>query len=200
MTTRERLASKRALLPLALMAAVFILPTYRACSDDPLQSPAHFALGDLGSALWIAPSFLVAGLLAFLTARALRKKEVDLTTRRLGLMGLGALGLSALGTALVSLWPMDGMHWVHLAALLGVLTGAGLLVRRARGRPGWQIWEHLLGAFGLTAAVSGPAVFLGAELFFGSRTALGPGAYVYLGSLAALLALTFGAVLRAGRR
>ncbi|MDP1922111.1 MAG: hypothetical protein Q8L14_38080 [Myxococcales bacterium] len=193
MFSHERRASRRALLPLIIMASVFVLPTYRSCSDEPLHSPAHFAASDLPSALWVAPSFLVAGVLALLTLRALRRKEVDLTTRRLGLVAIGALALCTAATNTLMLWPLERADVLALSVMTVVMAGAVLLIRRARGAPGWQIWEHLLGAFALVVAVSGPAVFLGHEVFFGSGKFLGPGAYLYVGAALVLLVLMLGA-------
>lgn len=194
MFSHERRASRRALLPLIIMASVFVLPTYRSCSDEPLHSPAHFAASDLGSAMWIAPSFLVAGLLALLTLRALRRKEVDLTTRRLGLVAIGALALCTAATNTLILWPLEGADVLVLSVMTAVMAGAVVLIRRARGKPGWQIWEHLLAAFALVVAVSGPAVFLGQEVFFGSGKYLGPGAYLEVVAVAGLLLVTLSAV------
>ena len=193
MFSHERRASRRALLPLIIMASVFVLPTYRSCSDEPLHSPAHFAASDLGSAMWIAPSFLVAGLLALLTVRALRRKEVDLTTRRLGLGAVGVLALCTFATNTLMLWPLERADVLALSVMTAVMAGAVALLRRARGKPGWQIWEHLLAAFALVVAVSGPAVFLGQEVLFGSGKHLGPGAYLYVGAGLVLLFLTLGA-------
>jgi hypothetical protein len=183
----ERRASKRALLPLIIMASVFVLPSYRSCSEGPLHSPAHFAMDDVGSAAWIAPPFLVAALLAILTARALKKREVDLTTRRLGLFAVMALAVSSLTTAVFSLRVLDSVKtapFVVVAA--GAIGGAVLLMRRAKGRPGFQIWEHVLAAFALVVATAGPALLFGGELFFGNHALLGPGAWLYVGALAAL--------------
>ena len=182
------------------MALVFVLPTFRACSEDPLHSPAHFATSDLLSAAWIAPPFLIAGLLALLTARALRRKEVDRTTRRIGLVAVAGLGLSALVTGGLYLWPLDGMKGFALGGLVAALGIAGAMVRNARGRQPWMIWDHLLGAFAIIAAVSGPGAFLAGELLFGSRSLLGPGAYLYLGSIVMLIGVSMRAVLRAGHR
>lgn len=195
MFSHERRATKRALLPLIIMASVFVLPTYRSCSDEPLHSPAHFAASDLPSALWIAPSFLVAGLLALLTLRALRRKEVDLTTRRLGLLGVGVLALCTAATNTLMLWPLEGNDLLALSVMTTVFGAAVLLLRRARGTPGWSIWEHLLAAFALVVAVSGPAIFLGEEVLFGSGHSVGPGGYLYVGSVVALLPLTLTAAL-----
>ncbi|MDP3233586.1 MAG: hypothetical protein Q8S33_38295 [Myxococcales bacterium] len=193
MFSHERRASRRALLPLIIMASVFVLPTYRSCSDEPLHSPAHFAASDLSSAMWVAPSFLVAGLLALLTLRALRRKEVDLTTRRLGLVAIGALAVCSATTNTLMLWPLERADVLALSVMTAVMAGAVLLIRRARGAPGWRIWEHLLAAFALVVAVSGPAVFLGHEVFFGSGKLLGPGGYLYVGAALVLLFLMLGA-------
>lgn len=194
MFKNERRASRRALLPLLIMASVFVLPTYRACSEDPMQSPAQFAVGDVGAAFWIAPSFLVAGLLAFLTARALKKKEVDVTTRRLGLLAVAVLAVSNLVTVIYSGVVLDSTKVAGLLVVPGAVALAALLMRRARGRPGFQIWEHLLAAFALVVATAGPALVLSGELLFGNHALVGPGAWLYVGALAVLLPVTLGAV------
>lgn len=179
-----------------IMASVFVLPTYRSCSDSPLHSPAHFAADDLASAAWIAPSFFVAGLLALLTLRALRRKEVDLTSRRLGLVAIGALASCSAVTNTLLLWPLEGTELLAVPVMATFFGGAALLMRRARGKPGWRIWEHLLGAFALVVAVSGPAVFLAQELLFGSGTFVGPGAFLYVGAVVALLLVTLTSLTR----
>lgn len=198
MFENERRASTRALLPLIVMASVFVLPTYRACSDEPLHSPAHFAAGDALATAWVAPSFLVAGLLAFLTFRALRKREVDRTTRRLGLLSIAGLALTSLGGVVLTS-ELINSPWPYVFLALA-LPAAVLVLRRARGRPGFQVWERLLAAFSLVAAASGPAVVLAGELLFSDRRHVGPGAWLYVGALASLLLITLGAVLRAPRR
>ncbi|MBL8922744.1 MAG: hypothetical protein JNJ54_28100 [Myxococcaceae bacterium] len=173
------------------MASVFVLPTYRACSDEPLHSPAHF-VSDPVAAAWIAPSFLVAGFLAFLTARALRKKEVDLTTRRLGLLVVAGLAASTLLGSFVTT-SLTNSPW-PFAFVGAAVAGAVLVLRRARGRPGFKVWEHLLAAFAVVVATAGPALVLGGELLFGNRALVGPGGWLYVGALAALLPITLGAV------
>lgn len=198
MFERERRASRRALLPLVVMASVFVLPTYRSCSDEPLRSPAHFAMSDAVSAAWVAPTFLVAGVLALLTFRALRRKEVDLTSRRLALLSITGLALTSLGGVVLTS-ELTNSPWPY-ALVAVVLAGGVLLLRRARGRPGWQVWERLLAAFSLLAAASGPAVVLTGELAFGNRNNVGPGGWLYVGASAVLLLLTTAAVLAQPRR
>lgn len=192
MFANERRASRRALLPLLVMASVFVLPTYRACSDEPLQSPAQFAADDALTALWVAPSFLVAGFLAFLTFRALRRKEVDLTTRRLGLVSIAGVALTSLGGLVLTTELLNSPWPIALVAV--ALAAGALLLRRARGRPGFQVWERLLAAFSLVAATSGPALVLSGALLFDERNHVGPGAWLFVGAAAALLFVTLGAV------
>jgi hypothetical protein len=191
---RERRGSKAAVVPLGLLAAVFFIPSYRGCADERFQSPAHFA-SDLGLAAWIVPVFLCAGLLALLTARALRRGEVDRFTRRTGLAAVAAFALSevAIGVAWTA---SSASEWPWLATWLGTSATAALLVRGARGLRPWQIWEHLLAGFTVLAAASGPAFFLGGELLR-DKCDLGPGGYVFDAALVALAGIAAVAVVRA---
>ncbi|MBI3184847.1 MAG: hypothetical protein HYZ28_22135 [Myxococcales bacterium] len=181
---RQRRGSKAALGPLTVMAAVFFVPTYRACSDSPLESPLEFAADGLLMAAWVVPVFLFAGVFAAFTAVSLRRGQVDLRARRLGLGALGLFALSTIGIGAAML--ADGGDWRWLAGALATCVAAGLLVRRARGRLPWQIWEHLLAAFAVLAAAAGPTVLLGGEMLAGSWVHLGPGAWLFIGAELAL--------------
>ena len=183
------------MVPLGVIAAVFVLPTYASCGGE-LHSPAYYASDGLFPAVWIAPVFLFAGLFAALTALALRRGQVDRVSRRLGLAALAALALSTVGVGAFLAAESAG-SWPWFAAALLATAAAAKLVRRARGMGPWQIWEHLLAAFAVLAAATCPAVMLGGELLSGSLKSLGPGAYLFLGALAALWAVLGTALVRA---
>jgi hypothetical protein len=183
--------SRRAFPALSTLAAVFVLPTYRACSGDPYDSPAHFAASNVGSALWIAPVFLAAFAFALLSVRVLARGAVDLRSRRLGLAALGAVaGSLLLGSALEP---------VQLVFALPALVAGTVMLRQGRGRSPWEVWEHVLGSYALLTLGSFPSVILIGDAFT-APDHLGPGAYVYLGGLAALLGVTLTPRLAALRR
>ncbi len=151
MKPQPRRHARVALVPLSVIAAVFVLPTYRSCATAPFESPASFATGSVFGALWIAPVFLAAAFFAVLTARALISREVDRRARRLGLGALAVVGLTSITSSTIML---GDQNWVDLVLLCGSMAaalGAAALVRRARGRTPWEIWEHLLAAFAVVA-------------------------------------------------
>jgi hypothetical protein len=189
---RATRVSRRAFPALSTLAAVFILPTYRACSTDvSYSSPAHFASESVASAVWIAPIFLVALALAVLSVKALASGEVDRTTRRLGLAALGAL--------VASMFVGVAMELSQVLFAVPALLVGGAMLRHARGRPAWEIWEHLLAVYAILTVGTFPSVVLISDAFT-SRDNLGPGAYVYLAALVALLAVTLTPRLAALRR
>jgi hypothetical protein len=195
MFKRDRQASKRALFPLVVLASVFVLPTYRACGEEPFHSPAHFAWGDVPMmASWIAPLFLVAGVLALLTVRALRVGEVDRTTRRLGLASLAVMAAST-SVGAVAMNELSRSWW-PFAVVAASLAGAFVVVRGGRGKPAWRIWERIVAGFSFLALASGPVLVLGGEVLFGNRTHVAVGAWLALGAVASLAFVSMGAVVR----
>jgi hypothetical protein len=176
--------SRRALPALSTLAAVFVLPTYRDCAGEPLHTPAYYASSPAFFPA-VAPVFFIAVVLAVLTVRVLARNEVDRSARRLA---LGAVGALAVTTVLPPLL-LDGSAWTVVTAAVA-LTCAVALVRSARGKPQWEIWERLLGAFSLVALATLPSEVLLGDLVQGTTVCFGPGAWVYLASLSALLALT----------
>lgn len=193
---RERTFAAKAMWPLAVIAAVFFLPTYASC-DGPPKSPAAFADDPFMFAA-IVPVFFAAAVLALLTFRALRRGEPDRRARRLALLSValvpaGALGTTALMTA------QNGSEWPWLASAAAGAAAAVFALRRARGQQPWRIWLHLLIAFSAVAAVTMPSIIIGADLVHGDLNHLGPGAYLFLAAQPVLAALAI-AGLRAGRR
>lgn len=137
------------------------------------------------AAAWTVPVYLFAGLFAVLTALALRSGEVSRTLRRVGLVALGLFALTtvAVHTAMVRSDAVTPWYWV--AGALAATAAAAALVRRARGKSPFQIWDHLLAAFTVLAAVTGPAIYLACALPEGTRH-LGPGGFLFLAAHAAL--------------
>jgi hypothetical protein len=186
--------SRRAFPPLAVMAAAFFLPSYRACLDDPARSAAQFATDGVFEAFWITPVFAVAAAFAVLTALALRAGDVSRATRRLGLAALAALSATTLTFGgIVTAGQVN--EWPWLAAGVASTTLAIALVRRARGRAPFQIWEHLLAAFTVLAMGTAPAIFLGGALLSGGAS-LAFGGYLFVLAHAALAAVVGWALLR----
>lgn len=181
-------SSRFAVLPLWVMAAAFVLPAYRACSDDPAHSPLQYASDSPFMTSWVAPPFLFAAVFAVLTTLALlRGGQVSLRTRRIGLAALGAF--AAISLTVSSIWAaQESFEWPWLAASLVSVVAAAALIRRARGHEPWRIWQHEVAAFALLGAGAGPSVFLAADAVTHQRH-LAWGGWLYLGALAALLVL-----------
>lgn len=194
----HRRGSRAALLPLVVLATSFFVPAYRSCTDSPLQSPLQYAADGLPEALWVAPVFLVGGLLAALTAWALRRGAVGMRARRwaLGAVALVALTNLAFGAPALA-GERDAWPWLAGAVVAAVLAGAA--VRRGRGRGPFEVWNHLLAAFACAAAGSAPALVMASDLGLDGARHLGPGAYLFLAAVAALLGLGAWATLRPGR-
>jgi hypothetical protein len=186
MRPEPRRHARVALVPLSVIAAVFVLPTYRSCATAPFESPASFATGSVFGALWIAPVFLAAAFFAVLTVRALLSRDVDRSARRLGLGALALVGLTSIASSTFMLGDKNWVDLVMLAASLAAAVLAAALVRRARGRTPWEIWEHLLAAFAVVAAGTGPTGVIASNLVMDAGSDLAPGAYLYLGALALL--------------
>ena len=178
--------TRRAVPPLALIATVFFLPTFRRCNEFGFERPLDYVDGG-GSALWIVPVFGGAALMALLSTRALVRHEVSRGARRLALVAIGLIALSEAGAGLVM--ASDGAWGVALAAA-AVVTAAGWVVRRGRGQPPWRIWEQLLCAFALLAAGAGPTAFLVHTAATDGVDDFAIGAYVYLLAIATLLVVT----------
>lgn len=177
--------------PLMAIVSVLVLPTYRACSDDKMESAAEYAAHNATNAFWVLPVFVCAAVLALLTFRAARRKELDVGTRRMGLLSVGLFG-----GALVA---AHAVEWVLLASAAVAFGAAVALTRSARGLKPWQIWEHQLGAYTLLAAATGPTIFLSSDLIRGGFDHLGVGAYVFLAAQLALWVILTPAIVRAHR-
>jgi hypothetical protein len=190
---REHGRSHLALVPLWMMVVAFVLPTYSAC--ESVESPATFAAGGPTAAAWVTPPFLFALVFSILTVYALSHRRVSLGARRLALAALAAFAASTLGGGAL-FWFDNSVEWVWLAGAGGSVAAAAVMLRTARGQATWLIWERLIGAFALLALGSGPTLFLGDALIRGQTDSLHPGAYVYLGSVACLLALTVASLTR----
>lgn len=195
---QERRGAKASVWPLSFIAAVFVLPTYSSCSEG-LVSPAAYASRDWYSSSWVVPVFACAAVLALLTARALRRGEVDLGTRRLGLVAVTAFAMATVGFA-ISVAARHSFEWPWLAAATVATTLAAVLVRQARGMSPWRIWERLLAAYVLIATVTGPTVLLGGDAIKLRFSNFGPGAYLYLASLLALCGILASTLVRARPR
>jgi hypothetical protein len=180
---------------LVAIAAAFFVPSYRACSDEPLRSAAQFATDGWFEATWIVPVFAFAAAFAAFTALGLKNGVVARLHRKIALGLLGALALSNLGFGGAA--TLGDGEWPWLAA--GALTtiSAAALVRRARGHDPWQVWEHLLAAFLALAAGTGPTVMLAEDLVLNGGAHLGPGAWLFLGAQLLLLPLLTVSLLRA---
>jgi hypothetical protein len=181
-------SSRFAVIPLWVMAAAFVLPAYRACSDDPAHSALQYASDSPFMATWVTPPFLFAGVFAVLTTLALlRGGQVSLRTRRIGLAALGVF--AALSLTVSSIWAIqDNFEWPWLAAGIGSVVAAAALVRRARGHEPWRIWQHEVGAFALIGAGAGPSIFLAVDAVT-KQNHIAWGGWLYLAALASLLVL-----------
>ncbi len=188
--------TKTTFVSLVVMVAAFFVPALRSCSDEPFQAPAAFAFENATLFSWIVPVFFAAAVMALLTVRVMAARAVERGVRRGALVTVAALALLNTGATAVFLasdsFP-DG--WMLALAVLGG-AGAAAMVRRARGRHSLAIWDHLVAAFGLTAATSGPASYLGSSMLLGHTHNLASGAYLFVGATV-LLAAT--AMLRALR-
>lgn len=199
---KEQRTSRRATYPLTLMAVAFVLPAHRTCSGEEFKSPAeHISGGDI---LLIAPVFVFAALLAFLTARSMAHGEVTLGRRRLALAPIWFLALGNIALALDQARHLNSSSILSslgfILALTVVLTALAVVVlRRARGQHPWRIWEHLLCAFAIAAPATFPATFLNSLVLCGSDSVT-YGAHLFLASQLWLLAVTVPAVLRRERR
>jgi hypothetical protein len=186
--------TRRAFPALSTLAAVFVLPTYRDCGHDPALAPMDYAAEARFFPL-VAPVFLIALIFAVLSVRALAKNEVDRTTRKLGLLSLGALALSLVYT----FFAQEG-EWSFALPVLPAAALAMLLVRSARGKTPWVIWEHLIGAFGVLALATFPSFVLIGDLVQWHTDNLAAGAWVYYAALTGLLVVTLTPRLAALRR
>ena len=101
-----------------------------------------------------------------------------------------SLGVFAtLALSISSMWVFaESYEWPWFAASVLGVGAAALLVRRARGQDPWRIWSHLVAAFAVMAAASGPSIFLATEGVT-HPTSVYWGGWLYLASLAALLVL-----------
>ena len=179
-------SARLAAVPLWVMAAAFVLPAYRAC-EAPF-SPAEYATHSAFSFAWVTPPFLFAAVFAVLTAVALQRRAATQQVRRLGLLAVGAM--AALTLTVSSIWAIAETHeWPWFLASAAGVAGAALLIRRGRGREPWHIWQHLVAAFAVLAATSGPSVFLAVEGVARPSNVYW-GGWLYLGALVSLLVLS----------
>ena len=184
--------------PLMAIAAVLVLPTYRSCGEGKMESAAQYAAHSAFDAFWVLPVFVCAAALGLLTVRAVRRKELDVGTRRMGLLAIGLFGGSLLGFGGLML-SSGGFEWPWAAAAGAGVTAAVVLMRSARGRKPWQIWEHQLGAYTLMAAATAPTIFLTGDVLTRNLDNLGVGAFVFLGAQLALWVILAPAIFRAHR-
>jgi hypothetical protein len=176
--TQPHRHARFALLPLSVIAAVFVLPSFDECGKP--ESMAHFAADGVLMAFWLVPVFFVAALLVVLTVHALAARQVSLAARRVALMGLAVLALSSvvLDVILFSDAQWSKLLWVLPSMLTAVL--AMRVIRRGRGKTPWEIWSHLLGAYALLAAGASPGVGFTEKLVAHAGESLEYGAYLYL--------------------
>jgi hypothetical protein len=177
--------SKRALIPLWLMALAFFMPSYRGCSDEHFQSAAHFVAGDFQAALWVTPVFLFALAFAGMTMAALRRGVPSRALRFAGLGSVGAFAMSSIATA--TLVGLDGGSFEPGWLIAGTVSAALAvwLVRTAKGRAPWQMWERLLAAFAVLAAATFPTIYLGGSVLQGVSLEAW-GAWTFIGAQLAL--------------
>jgi hypothetical protein len=177
------------------LALVFVLPTYRECSEP--KAPVEFAAEDVGAALLVVPPFALALLLAVVTllARMQRRPPWTVASTVVALV----LSLHAAGVLVVSALAVAESGWssVVLVALLAAAVLA--CVVRALRRAAWTRWAWL--ARGHAVMVSPLAVLFFGFAFLEDKGGL-VGAYVGVLACAVLLSAQVGwwVALVSGRR
>ena len=145
-------------MPLGLMVLTFVLPMTTTCGGE-VVSPVTFAVGSLGAAFWILPTY-IAG--ALLTIGALRGRAGRWT-------GAAMTILTTSLPVLAVLFLHDG--WSHVPAVYATAgVGAAALLVRALRRSGPERLRGLLDAYAVAAlplamAILAEAQFAGAYLF-----------------------------------
>ncbi len=153
-----------------------VLPAASDCSKA--VTPLEASLESLEVGLAVAPTYLVAALLAFGSLYALRQ-AVSLPPRAPGtaVMVAVATAIGADVAAALYLGAMAGDHkgtlFSVVAALFALLLVAFLL--RARRRQGWARWSTFLAAYlplSLPVVLLNEPKYTGAKIFFGSYALL----------------------------
>src|SRR5207247_1892458 len=105
---RSQRAASAAVPPLTLIALSFFLPFLRVC--DHMETPLHYVRsGTALGGMWVAPRFVVAGLLAVLIGLALwRGRTPGRAAAR-----LAALGVALVGVSMVLEWRLIGEAIAH---------------------------------------------------------------------------------------
>jgi len=184
-----RRASVRSVLPLWTLAAAFLLPAAKDCSEP--KSPLHFASENVGMASWIAPPFIAAFALGVITLAAIVLRR---SPRRASFVASFLLMVACLAPAPAYLLATTDGHpftstsgWDY-ACLLGYaatlfLASAWLLL--ATRKRGWMAWHGVLGALAWMALPVGAILTMSAF----SDGLLVPGAIAYSAALFALLGI-----------
>lgn len=197
-------SARLAVVPLWVMAATFLLPAYRACGTT--YTPAEYAAGSAFGFAWVTPPYLFALAFAVMTTLALKRGAVSQQLRRLGLGAVAAFGAFAL--TLGAVWTIsEPNEWPWLTATAAGVAGSAFVIRQARGKEPWRIWQHLVGAFALLAAAAGPSIMFAGEAWSwvfrddpARVSSLYLGAWLYLTSLAVLLVQCVVTVFRRARQ
>lgn len=183
---RGRRATIASLPSLLAMVAVFFLPTLPSC--DRMESPLSYGLTGVGSAAitWTvfaaAVALLVGSVVAFAVGGPSRRLRLTVAPF------VAAVGVSS-ACVDVLLVTDDGMA-VGQKFQFVVLVVPWLLLGVAAARfavrfSGWRGWIALIAAWFGFGAVSFPGVMIASGVVDAPETA-GPGAWLWMGALAAL--------------
>jgi hypothetical protein len=185
--TNSPAVSKASLFPLTVLAAVFFIPSYSYCGHAP-KSPLGYASEGWLSVAWIVPVFACAAALALLTLRVLARGEPDRASRRLA---LGSVALFVVAQVIIGagITLDSSREWNLLVFPAIAMFGAAALIRSARGKRPWQIWERVLAAFALMVPTTGPAFYLGGSLLLERGAGLAIGGYLFDAAVLALWAI-----------
>lgn len=194
MDNRSRATAAAATTPLAILAITFFLPFVRSCNAtlSPLQHITQDS-EHWWTALWIAPPFAAAALLAAVTAVALLRRRAP--GRASWVIGLAGIATAAVGAACYATMILHdardqpGHAFLWLALPVGALAAGAAPLFFARRRAPWTRWMHLVASF--TALASPHCMWVVGHLFDAHPTeSIGSGGWLYLSSIVALAGIS----------